>query len=335
MRMRHECREPKILVVRCKHQGDFNNILGIASVISERTNYAIEVIDLQIRANVAIPVMLRALTQLPSSDSLMHYLLRLFFRGNQKKKLPRSASYVISTLGAGEAPNVFLSRATQAKGIHLGTPKRIPSRYFDCVISHQGHPSSPEELALPISPSNIRRSNYRSLDRRHSILLAIGGDTKETCYPVKFWELLVAQTARLASREAADWILTTSPRTGPALEERISSELGRVEKRPKITVLFGAGDSLPMSVLLSDVGILIASCESVSMISEGIASGAKVVAAHSTSLPRSSRIRRFLQMQVQQKRIAMWDLAAQSQPQFDDLVPLQKCWSDALWDRIR
>lgn len=332
--MRQECKDQKILVVRCKHQGDFNNILGIASAISERTNYAIEVIDLRIRANLFIPVMLGALTQLPSNSSLMHHLLKLFFRGHLNKRLPHSVSYVISTLGAGEAPNVFLSRATHAKGIHLGTPKRIPRRYFDCVISHQGHSGLDKELVLPISPSKIRRSNYKSLDQRHSILLAIGGDAKETCYPANFWELLVAQTARLASREAADWIVTTSPRTGPALEERLSLELSKVGKKPKITVIYGDGDAPSMSALLSDVGILIASCESVSMISEGIASGAKVIAAFSSSLPRSDRIRKFLQLQVQEKRIAMWDLAVQSQPQFDDLAPLQECWSDTLWDRI-
>lgn len=332
--MQQEIEDQKILVVLSQHRGDFNNVLGIAAAISERTKWPIEVVDFRVRSNLFIGPMLMALRAFPRSMSMARISVRLFLKGNKKQKIPTSASFVISTLGAGETANVCLSRATGAIGIHLGTPKRIPRRYFNYIISHQGHAALPGEIDLPISPSRLRLADFRSLRTRQTILLAIGGDTKETCYGNDFWEILISRTAALALRKGLEWSLTTSPRTGQALEERISLALSRVAKEPKLVVLYGSGSPQSMSTLLDDAGLLVATAESVSMISDGIASGARVVAAYSGALPCSDRIEKFLQKQVEEKRVAMWDVVVQEEPDTDGLLPLQKCWSDTLWTAI-
>ncbi|MGD9671302.1 MAG: ELM1/GtrOC1 family putative glycosyltransferase [Hyphomicrobiaceae bacterium] len=337
--MHHVNHEPdnlrRILVVHCKHRGDLNNALGIASAISQRTGLPIHVNELALRSNILIRPLLFLTGAACWYDWSTRLVYRVFFRNSRKQQFPKHVAYVVSTLGAGEAPNVFLTRTNNAVGIHLGRPKRVPFRAIDIVVAHQGHEAGADEIALPISPSRVMLSHYLHIEQRKGILLAIGGNTEEVSFSDSFWRNLCIKATRFATDSHAKILITTSPRTGEALENQISKYLSDSGPSTKKIEFYSSGTARPLTTLLETTRVAIISCESVSMISEGIASGALVVAAFGGKLPQSQRISNFLIDQQKASRLCLWNVEAEETPNLKSLKPIKACWSDHLWDAIR
>lgn len=325
---------PKILVIHCRHRGDLNNTLGIALAISRRTGLPIDVQKVALRSNVLIRPLSFVIGFASRHDWAARFVFRGFFRFSRKAQIPRNVAFVVSTLGAGEAPNLFISRVNKATGIQLGRPKRVPFNTLDIVVAHQGHVTASHEIELPISPSQILLSDYLRNEERNNVLLAIGGNTEEVSFPDEFWTELCTRAVEFAARKGGRLLVTTSPRTGKSVEQKIRHRLLELGLPSEQIDLYSSGKAQPITDLLKTTGTVIATYESVSMISEGIASGASAVAAYSGELAKSERITSFLQKQMEAKRVALWDVTAHSAPQIDSLVPLQTCWSDTLWAAI-
>jgi mitochondrial fission protein ELM1 len=328
-------REGKIIVVKSRHQGDFNNTMGIASLVADKLGLGIQSVELSVRSNLLIPLLVFALRQGAQSTRMAQLLYRLFFRSNSLRNMPARARFVVSTLGSGEAPGAFLAKATGAIGIHLGRPKRIPASLFDLVISHQGHTPSGKELALPISPSQVRLGQAPPIEKRRDVLLAVGGNTEEVVFPDAFWIELCRRSAELAVTSGLNLSLTTSPRTGRTIEDNIRTWLASMPVRPREAYFYSSNGTGNITSLLVSARIMIVSCESVSMISEGIAAGSIVVAAFHKALPPSERISRFLQHQCRDGRLVLWDIDSDGPPEIDKVEPLRTCWSEDLWASLR
>lgn len=328
-------RDGKIIVIKSRHRGDFNNTMGIASLIADRLGLSIQTVELSVRSNLLIPLLVFALTQGAQSTRMAQLLYRLFFRSDALRTIPAGARFVVSTLGSGEAPGAFLTKATGAVGIHLGRPKRIPASLFDLVISHQGHTPSGRELALPISPSQVRLGKAPPLDERRDVLLAIGGNTEEVIFPDAFWIELCRRSAELAVASGLNISLTTSPRTGRTIEDSVRTWVASRPVRLRETYFYSTNDTGNITSLLVSARIMIVSCESVSMISEGIAAGSIVVAAFYQALPPSERINGFLQHQCRNGRLVLWDISSDGPPDLSRVRPLRTCWSEDLWAGLR
>lgn len=319
-----------IVVLHCKHRGDFNNILGIARAISEKSGSRIQVVDIAVRANLLIPAALRLLRREPHP---LRRWAKFFFAG--AKSLPlKDVRYVVSTLGKGEPAAIFAARLTGARTVHLGHPKRVPADQFDLIIAHQGHGAQGHELTLPVSPSQIRLADYRPHAEREALLLAVGGATKEFMPPLQFWTMLGVRSAQWAAVRQSKFHFTTSPRTGDRLEKEIVDALRNSGNHASVATIYGRGETSSLAEHLLCAGTVVVSAESVSMISEGIASGAIVVAAYWRELPSAERLREFLLAQHNAGRLALWDLSKMQDPDLANVAPLRSCWSETLWSAL-
>lgn len=322
-----------VIVLNHRLIGDFNNAKGVAEAIGEKLGFPVVVRDIRSRSRI-LDAGLRSILGIVRNSqnaAMKQFLFHLFFRDADGLGLDPTTSFVVSTLGAGEAPNAFYSAATGAIGVHLGHPKRMPHEAFDLVIAHQGHEATDSEIALPISPSQIRLRSFQFNKSRSSLLVAIGGNADDAQFPDQFWPDLVERAMEVARLLGQQYSVTTSPRTGSSLEGLIETRIRQLDFQPHQLVMYGRGERASLEELLRPARLAIISAESVSMISAALASGARVAAAYWQQLPESPRISSFLREQTAAGRLALWDLSENAAPSFDDLVPMEECWSDALW----
>lgn len=325
-----------VIVLHHRLIGDFNNARGLAEAIGEKLGVPVVVREIRSRSRLMGPLLrvLFGIMRKLRSKTFNRILFHLFFDVNDKHGLVPSTICVVSTLGAGEVPNAFYSAATGAIGVHLGRPKRIPHAAFDLVIAHQGHEPIGCELALPISPSQIRRNSFPSNDSRTSLLVAIGGNAEDACFPDSFWPELTERAIKVAQLIGRECLVTTSPRTGTALEALIETRIDQLAFQPSQLVIYGRGERTTMEELLQTSELVIVSAESVSMISAAIASGARVAAAYWQKPPVSPRISSFLRQQRDARRLVLWDLSRCNAPDFDSVIPMEVCWSEVLWQTL-
>ena len=321
-------KDRQILVVRARHLGDFNNALGIASALAERSNASVKVIEPVLRANVLIPlVRLTIALGRAARQRLAWQMAQVLFRGYAPDV--ENVACVVSTLGRGEPAGALIAALHNTISVHLGTPKRLPRRFFDVVIAHQGMAPLPGEISLPISPTRQRLSR----SPKDALVIALGGNAEGVKYEQEFWRRFIESSINLAMRENLTPLATTSPRTSEAAARELQ-EQWRARNLPNTDLQPYRPDSAAFSSLISRARVFCVSAESVSMISDGIAAGAKTVAAHWGELPKSDRISHFIRTQVSAGRIGLWDIADGTMPSIGDIRPLEICWSEIFWGQL-
>jgi len=164
--------------------------------------------------------------------------------------------------------------------VRVGDP-RLPSRYFDLIVTTPQYTTidGPNVLHLPLamsrfqarlSPDADEAEFLKSLPRPH-LLMAVGGWTK-------FWEMPRDRIARAASylceraaRTGGSLIVVNSPRTEQDVLEAIREILEKSRNCPLVD-----GQKPRFQVLLEDGDEIFVTADSVSMISEAIATGKPV-----------------------------------------------------------
>jgi mitochondrial fission protein ELM1 len=329
-----------VFVVEDPKRGDFANVLAIGDLIASRLQAQIAVKRIAPRAKFLLPLlqaMLRAASRYPAlrRRAVRRLLQTMLFNGAYAGDAAPLA--IVSTLGRGEAQGAFLASFWDAPCIHLGSPKRLASRHFAAVIAHAGDPPRPGEIALPIAPTRMRLPGgpQQGAAIRH-VLLLLGGDAAGVArYRSSFWERCVAIAARTADACQARLTLSTSPRTGAAVEDRIARACAQLAAPPG-QIFYGRGDRSDLALHLADADLALVTAESVSMISDAIASGARVIALYDGELPGSERVRAFLRQQAAAGRLKLIDAGAWRGAPLcaAGLRPLSECWSDLLWRRL-
>ena len=327
----------KVLHLRHYLKGDDANAQGIAYAVAGRLNGTVESIDCHLRTNALVPVV-RKLIKWRRGRPHPNYDLGLrlwpwLFAGRP----PGASSYaaVVSTLGRGEVPAAYISSFWRAPAIHLGSPKRMREGDLTAAVTHQGHEAKPGEIVLPIAPTRILRSPQYAPHRRCVTVLA-GGNAEGVVYSNQFWRSFISQGLAFADEENQESFVVTSPRTGSA-ERTIEASARELGLPPQSVVLYGRPSARSYAEILHSSSTVFVTAESVSMISDAIAAGARVVAAFERELPRSDRIRRFLEQQKSCRRITLVDLSDESRavPDLTGMETLSCCWSDVLWEQLK
>ncbi|MGH0002426.1 ELM1/GtrOC1 family putative glycosyltransferase [Pseudovibrio ascidiaceicola] len=226
-----------------------------------------------------------------------------------KQRLPKDdvdGAFVISTLGAGELPAVYLSKLG-AFSIHLGELKRIPYNLIDMTIAHPGHVTKVDEFKLPYAPSSIDDKKLLPKAERNDLLVAFGGDTGSLTYSRNFYEKTLSLAAIVAERNHLALKITTSHRTGLKNEEVIQEYIQGKNLKVEQLALYNQDDVPSMGSLLTNAAVALISAESVSMISEALAASAKTVAIYEQALPKEERISRFLEEQLCNNQLMLID----------------------------
>ncbi len=222
--------------------------------------------------------------------------LRLLLTKESFKQLTSiKADYLISC-GAAVAGAHFLSVPWQtAKSMVILKPGLLPFERFDLVVLPQHdlprrvHPKA--RVAVTRTALNLVDTQY--LARQSQLLLSryshlknsyrtkigvmIGGDTKNIEFTESAIKIVIHQLKEVALQLNADILLTTSRRTPENIEQLIWREFKKFER---CALLISATHSnVPEAIggILGLCDYLVVSGESISMVSEAVASGKKTI----------------------------------------------------------
>ena len=244
------------------------------------------------------------------------------------------SNFIISSGTQLSAVNYLMAKQNQAKSLVLMRPGILGIKRFDLVVVPQhDRPILRKNLLITSGALNLIDQNYLTEKSRGLLLsglitdtlaflkigVLIGGKSKHCSFSGQFVKQLILQLKQVANDLDADILLTTSRRTTKDVEQVIKDEL-KSFARAKLLVI--ANESNYPDVLGGILGlsnVIVVSAESISMISEAVASGKYVIVFNLPGL--SKKHQRFLKNYQEQKYIYL------SQPQ--DLAALiMKVWQD-------
>jgi uncharacterized protein len=333
-------RGPRIVVVEDPKRGDFANVLAIGNLAAEHLGAPLEIAPLHLRANFLLPLVKVALAagrRLPGmrTPSLRRILQRMLFRGDYAGDTQPVA--VISTLGRGEAQGAFLGCFLEAPAIHLGTPKRIARDHFAAVIAHPGDPPQGGEIAVAVVPTRVRLSRQTTSQSIGKICLLLGGNARSVMtYDEGFWGRAVGAAVATAAKHGAMLVVITAPRTGAAAEAIIEETLSRNKPDRADLFLYGRGDRRNIVPEIASADAIFVTAESISMVSDAVASGKPVLALHDGQMPASQRVRGFLTHLSEAGLIRFADLSGWNGEALSlgGIKPLRRCWTESLWEEL-
>jgi len=332
-----------VLVIGDAKRGDFQNVLALGTEIANNIGAPVQVIDLHTRASILSSPLNVALRVAQNSGFIRSKNVRnvvqfLFFRGNVPVDIRPVA--VVSTLGRGEAQGAFVGRFWQVPAIHLGRLKRMRREFFSAVIAHPGDEQAPSELSLPIAPTrmvSLSRTGRAANGAVARVCLLLGGDAGNVIeYPPTFWVRCLDVAAVTASFHRANVSVITSPRTGRDVEKLIDDAAGENPEMIDRLILFGQGSQQDIGPEIAAADLIFVTAESISMMSDALASGARVVAVYNGQLPTASRVRNFLKKHAEQRTLHLLDLSEWNGtiPPLDDIKPLETSWAEMFWKDV-
>lgn len=205
------------------------------------------------------------------------------------------ADYIVSCGSTTSGVNFLSSPWQMAKSIVILKPGVVSMERFDCVVLPEHdfsgrHPSRAvvartraalnlidQEYMSQQSQLLLNRYSHLKNSYRTKIGVLIGGNTKNVEFTESAIKMVIHQLKEVAIQLNADILLTTSRRTPEAIEQIIWRELKKFERCPLL--ISAANGDVPEAVggILGLSDCLLVSSESISMISEAVASGKKTV----------------------------------------------------------
>lgn len=217
--------------------------------------------------------------------------LKIFFREETQKELESAAPDFVISAGSAIAPlNLCLARECRAKSIVLMKPS-FPYHFFRydlAVIGAHDQGWIPQEsfrTLLTLSPedeTDIEKAGNEILSHLKEasnvkISVFLGGPTQSYSMDLADVEKMMRFLERFCNEEKCDFVLTTSRRTPAAISRFLKN---RITEKSACKMLVIAEEDprreiVPGFMAISD--ILVVTEDSISMISEAVRSGKRVV----------------------------------------------------------
>jgi KDO2-lipid IV(A) lauroyltransferase len=249
------------------------------------------------------------------------WCLRTFLEEDIYKTLIGIKPDIVISCGASVAPvNYVISRENLAKSIVIMRPSILSTRRFDLVVmSRHDNPPKMRNVIVTEGALNLISETYlREQSQKLMQLLAIsyqpsaayiglliGGDSKNFCLKEEMILEITKQIKLASQRLEADILLTTSRRTSLDIEKLLKKEF---KDYPRCKLLIIANEkNIPQAVggILALSKVIIASPESISMISEAVNSRKYVLVFNAPNLDKKHR--RFLNYFAKNKYIYLVD----------------------------
>lgn len=196
---------------------------------------------------------------------------------------------IIISCGSSVAPvNYMLARENMAKSVALLKPSILSFRRFDLVVMpRHDHPPSRKNLIITEGALNLIDDEYLAKQSRQLISggykiertpgapvigLLLGGDTKEFSLTQEKVGEVIGEIKKAAELLKSQVLVTTSRRTSRVVEELVKKEF---REYPLTKLLIIANEkNIPEAVggILGLADVVITSPESISMVSEAVAS---------------------------------------------------------------
>lgn len=199
------------------------------------------------------------------------------------------ADFVISCGSSLAAANVFMTKENNAKNIVIMKPGMVGLGKFSLAIipRHDKPPSRSNIVVTTLAPSIIDRDSLReqgarlkqqvNIDRKVVIGALIGGDNPEFKMTKEAAGKTILGLLEFCKMHDADLLVTTSRRTPKDVEALFKEKLGNSKLCKLLVIANEKNVEGAVAGILSLCNIVAVSGESVSMVSEAIHSGKKVV----------------------------------------------------------
>ncbi len=218
-------------------------------------------------------------------------LLKLCLEKESYDMLMKTYSEFVISCGSSLAPvSIFMSKENNAKNIVIMKPGGAPGlwRFNLAIIPRHDNPKHAKNIVVTDLAPNLINEERMAIDGTHlkhhaqsdvkdAIGLFAGGDNPEFSLTGDIMNAVIEGVATFSERSGAPILATTSRRTSGECENILKNRL-RNNKKCKFLVVaneknfdFAVGGMLAMSK------IAVVSEESISMVSEAISAGRKVV----------------------------------------------------------
>jgi len=230
--------------------------------------------------------------------------LRFSLRPESWKDLSGLKPDIIISAGSSlSAVNYFLAKENQAKSIVLMRPGLSLSK-FDLVIaprhdrmrknkrlvSTEGALNLVDAEYLKAKSASLKQSGLIKTDLSAlSIGVLIGGKSKAFNLSVELFSELITQIKKASEELSADILFSTSRRTDSALEQAAKASLAGFSRCKLLVIANENNHPDVVGGILGLSNIIIISPESISMISEAVASGKYVFVFEAAGLSRKHR----------------------------------------------
>lgn len=288
-----------VLVLNDGKAGHLNQSLAIAKTIrSSRVaqgyrpdDTRIVTIEVKYRNRFARPA-LAACAGLSSwrCHGCMRCMRLCLARETYEALMKQYCDFVVSCGSSTAAVNIFMARENNAKNIVVMSPN-IPfglGKFSLAVIpEHDDPPRRRNVVRTAVAPNTIDEEALKdhgekmrgrvSLRSDKVISLFVGGDNPEFLLTEKIVDSVVDSLMKFSDSAGAEFLVTTSRRTSPEIERLLKIGL---KGHPRCRSLVIANEDNPdgaVAGMLALSTVAVVSGESVSMISEAVCAGKKVV----------------------------------------------------------
>lgn len=216
--------------------------------------------------------------------------LRFFFSSDTRREIESASADFVISAGAALVPlNLCIARDSRAKSVVLMKPG-FPYNFFRfalAIVPRHDRGLVPRGAFRPVLTPNLFDPERLALaaeklkvglrdPSRIKVAVFLGGATRRFRMALAAVEKVFFLLDRLAQTQG-DFLVTTSRRTPPAVCDFLKKEILRLKSCQMLVI--ASKDSRPEVVpgMMELAGVLIVTEDSISMISEAVSSGKKVI----------------------------------------------------------
>lgn len=243
--------------------GHYNQSIGVSHALQAQHPHEAIIINIRLKYKFLRSLMRLIANRLPF---LLGYKSFSFFYQHDALP-PTPPTLVISAGGNTLFANIALSKATRKPNTFSGTLKGYHFSNISQVFTVTPLRHVPNNTALDLPPANIAPPSNTAESQPFYTLL-IGGDGAGYEYTNDDWSLLGQAMALIAKRDNITWKVTTSRRTGQAVEESLQSLLPN--DCIAEAVWFASNPQKVVKRFLSEGRVIFCTEDSLTMVSEAI-----------------------------------------------------------------
>lgn len=254
--------------------------------------------------------------------------LRFFLQEKTYSQImPGAYDLVISTGSSLAALNLCMAYENNARSIAIMRPGISSFDRFDLVIMPQ-HDHPPQLKNVLVSTGSLNAVTQESMERDFSNLssvkiglkelrsdatpkigLLLGGDSKNYRLSPESIDFLCGQLKRILEESQASLVLSTSRRTPSGVVEILKKNFAQYGRCKLFVVASEENPSGTVGAIFYLSDIVIVSGESISMVSEAVASGKQVIVFEPHCLVPDNKVGEFLKSLSEKKYIYLLKLS--------------------------
>lgn len=261
--------------------GHFNQSTGIVMALQRHQPCEVVWLDVKLRAGLWRRVLRWLLNA--TEQALPLAWLSWFYRVDALP--PGRPDMLVGAGGKASFALAWLARHYAAPAVFSGSLRGLQARHFGLILSIEPKHAGRNTLIVDIAPMPVDLAAQQQagaalrsqlgLGAQPVWLLLIGGDGAGYRYQADDWQRLAQQVRDIANHQGVRWLISTSRRTGAEAEAILRAQLSDVAAD---AVWWDSEPRKVLSAYLGAAEVVCCSADSLSMLTEAVASQRRVIA---------------------------------------------------------